>query len=122
MTHAMTDNGKILIFDSDTTAVQSLKQSAEKFGFHCISTSNSLETIDLVSKERPDIIFTDFPLHGDNGFSLLEEVKDLDPNILIIILAANGTIESAIGTKYYTLAGKLTACLNQQRWGNGIAD
>ncbi|MEE9165482.1 MAG: response regulator [Nitrospinota bacterium] len=77
MTHAMTDNGKILIFDSDTTAVQSLKQSAEKFGFHCISASNSLETIDLVSKERPDIIFTDFPLRGDNGFSLLEEVKDL---------------------------------------------
>ncbi len=94
----MTDKGKILIVDSDTTTVQSLKQSVKKFGFNCISTSNCLEMIDLVSKERPDIIFTDFTIHGDNGFSLLEEVKDLDPNILIIILAANGTIESAIGT------------------------
>jgi len=66
----MTDKGKILIVDSDTTTLQSLKQSVEKFGFHCISTSNGLEMIDLLSKERPDIIFTDFTIHGDNGFSL----------------------------------------------------
>lgn len=94
----MTAKGKILIVDSDTTAVQSLEKSVKKFGFNCISTSNSLETIDLISKGHPDIIFTDFPIHGDNGVSLLEEVKALGPNILVIILATNATIESAIGT------------------------
>ena len=54
----MTDKGKVLIVDSDITSLQYLKQSVEKFGFHCISTSNSLEMMDLVSKERPDITKT----------------------------------------------------------------
>jgi len=94
----MTDSGKVLIVDNDSTSVQSLAQSIKKFGFNWISTSNSFETVELVSREHPDIIFTDFSIHGNEGFSILEDVKDVDPNVLVIILAANSTIESAIGT------------------------
>lgn len=93
----MSNNGKVLIIDKDNTVQQTLRQSIEKFGFSCVSSKKTCDPIELVSKVSPDIVLAELPTHN-GGMNLLQKVKQFDPNLIIIILASKGTIESAIGT------------------------
>ncbi|MBE2279060.1 MAG: sigma-54-dependent Fis family transcriptional regulator [Ignavibacteriaceae bacterium] len=45
---------------------------------------------------KPDLILLDIMLPGKNGVEILKEVKTIDENIPVIILSAQGSIETAV--------------------------
>lgn len=53
--------------------------------------------LELVEGERPDLILLDLRLPGMemDGLEVLERVKEIQPEALVIILTAYGTAESA---------------------------
>lgn len=54
--------------------------------FHCFTASNGIEGLEIVKKEKPDILITDINMPEMTGIELIEEISKLDipqPHIII---------------------------------------
>lgn len=92
----MNDAFKILVVDDDDVELKLLERNIKKLGANCILTKNSHEVKNLLLKEQPDLILTDLMMPKKDGITILNEAKKIDPNIIVIILTAYGTIDSAV--------------------------
>ena len=51
------------------------------------------EALSKVEYRRPDLIFMDIQLPGDNGLDITKEIKQTHDDIVIVILTSNGLPE-----------------------------
>jgi DNA-binding NtrC family response regulator len=52
--------------------------------------------IQVLKAERPDLILTDLRMPKKDGMSVLKEAKAVDPDIVVLLFTAYGTIKSAL--------------------------
>jgi len=50
----------------------------------------------LFQQERPVLVITDLQMPGQSGLEVLDQVKALDAEALVIVITAYGTIEQAV--------------------------
>ncbi len=87
---------KILIVDDEENILTSLRGVLEDEGF-CIETAkNGEEALNKVISFNPDIVLLDIWMPGEDGISVLEKIKKLEPSISVIIMSGHGTIETAV--------------------------
>ncbi len=86
----------LLIVDDEEAQLQSLKSFLGKRNFQILSASNGKEALELISKNVIDIIITDYRMPEMNGLSLLKKVKEINPEIEILVMTAFGNIEDAV--------------------------
>lgn len=61
----------------------------EKNGYMIIGEAmNGKQALQLISKEKPEIIFTDISMPGMNGIKLIEELNRSYPDIKIVVLSS----------------------------------
>jgi DNA-binding NtrC family response regulator len=73
-----------------------IKMIIEGYSMHQVTTTNNpLEVAELLNKERFDLIITDLKMPGLDGMELMELAKKHDNDILIIMVTAFGSLESA---------------------------
>ena len=54
------------------------------------------EALEKVNSFRPSIVVTDLVMPRRTGLELLEALRDIDPTIAVILLTAQGSVESAV--------------------------
>jgi len=86
----------ILIVDDEDAQRNILKGYLEKKGYKIFSASSGTEGIDVVQNNLIDIVLSDFKMPDKTGLEVLEEVKQINPEISFVILTAYGTIEDAV--------------------------
>jgi DNA-binding NtrC family response regulator len=86
----------ILVVDDEKYQREMLKGFLVKKGYHALACSSAKEALDLVREEQIDIVLTDYQMPEITGQDLLEEVKKINPAILVIIFTAYGTVEKAV--------------------------
>ena len=59
---------KILLLDDEGFILQVISKALTKEGFECIMANSVVEAIDILQKETPDIILSDFQMPIINGF------------------------------------------------------
>lgn len=86
---------KVLIIEDDKFLRELAAQKLEKEGFSVAGATNGQEGIDLLEKERPNVIILDLILPGIDGFEVLKKVRTESnfKNIPIIILSNLGQEE-----------------------------
>ena len=57
---------------------------------------NAEIALDMIVKERIGVILTDIKMPKMNGIDFLKKVKELDPETIVIMMTAFGSIESAV--------------------------
>lgn len=89
-------NNRIVAIDDDQTLLESLKIYLREFG-HIITTAHDGESgVELVKQEHPDIVLCDIRLPNKDGIQVLEEIKEFDPYIQVILMTAYDDIKSTI--------------------------
>ncbi len=58
--------------------------------------SNSLEAIKWVQDALPDLVFLDVWLPGVDGIETLVKIKELAPDLPVIVMSGHGSIETAV--------------------------
>lgn len=93
----MIERGKILIADDEADIRELLGDFLEGEGYECLLASDAFEAMDLF-KAHPDIdlVMSDIRMPGKTGLDLLGEIKDLDNDVMVIMISAVKDIESAI--------------------------
>lgn len=88
--------GKILIVDDEKLMRISLESQLKKEGYYVKSIDNAVDGLKIVKTEEYDIVVTDLRLSGMSGIDFLKEIKKYDQEIIVVIMTAYGTLESAV--------------------------
>ena len=88
--------GRILAVDDELDMLSLIKMIIEGYSNHQVTiTNNPLEVADLLTKEQFDLIITDLKMPGMDGMELLELAKKYDKDVLVLMVTAFGSLESA---------------------------
>ncbi|MEI7811845.1 MAG: sigma-54 dependent transcriptional regulator [Ignavibacteria bacterium] len=99
-------NTTILIIDDEKPQRESLGGYFKKKGFNIHLAGSGLEGLDIIKNKAIDLALTDYKMPDMTGFEVLLEIKKINPEIVVILMTAFGTIETAVeamkqGAFYY---------------------
>ena len=86
---------KIIFVDDEINLLQGLKRSlrSKMDEWDMLFLESGSETLDVLKKERYDIIVTDYRMPEMNGIELLEKVKEKYPDMIRILLTGQSESE-----------------------------
>ena len=87
---------KILVVDDEHLIRWSLEQNLKKQGYDVITAGNGEDALKMAREEQPELILLDIQLPGINGLEVLEKVKEIDEDIIVIMVTAHGGLETAV--------------------------
>jgi two-component system NtrC family response regulator len=87
---------KILIADDDSSIRKVLGFILEESGYDVRAAASGIEALEMIEEKRPDLVLTDIKMPGMDGIALLKRIKKIDDTILVIVLTAFGTVETAV--------------------------
>ena len=86
----------ILIVDDEKNYTMIIGEILQEEGYTSITASSGMEALDILNKEIIDLVLTDVKMPGMSGIQLLENIKELNPDIPVIIMTAYGSVEKAV--------------------------
>jgi two-component system nitrogen regulation response regulator NtrX len=86
----------ILVIDDERDIRTSLTGILEDEGYHIITAASGADGIERAQKELPDLVLLDIWMPGMDGLETLERLKELFPQVTIIMISGHGTIETAV--------------------------
>ena len=83
---------KVLVVDDHPVVRQGLRQliSNDPLLTICGETDNAADCISLIETSSPDVILTDISLCGTDGIELTKNVRQINPNIPILLFSIHG--------------------------------
>lgn len=97
----MAYHGKVLVVDDEEGFCELLDILLTKEGFEVETTTDPAKCQDLIQENDYDLVFLDLKMPGLDGLQILRFIKEFDENIVVIMVTAYGTIESAVGAMKY---------------------
>ena len=89
-------DGKILIVDDEAIQRDIVKDILEDQGCRVSTAGSGPEALERVQREAFDVILTDLRMPGMSGVELLEHLKAFDPDLVVVVITAYGSVESAV--------------------------
>ncbi|MFH1282250.1 MAG: response regulator [bacterium] len=87
---------KILVVDDDVEILKMLKTFLEKGGHDVLCVENAQEGKRLALVERPDLVLIDIRLPDINGIELLSQIKEIDKDVIAVMITAYKDAEKVI--------------------------
>ena len=87
---------RLLIVDDDLDICLLLKKFLTKHKFEVETRHNAKEALDVLKKEKFDLVLTDFRLPDDTGVNLLQKIKVINPAIAVIIITGYSDVKIAV--------------------------
>ena len=86
----------VLIVDDEEGIRESLSGIFEDEGYDVLTSSSGEEALRVLKEQSPDLILLDVWLPGIDGIQTLKEIKDLKPDLPVIMISGHGNIELAV--------------------------
>jgi len=86
----------IMVVDDELIVRESLKGWLDKFGYAVDTAQDAREALEKLDREAFDLLFVDIKMPGMDGIELLKRVKADQPEIVVVMITAHGSIESSI--------------------------
>src|SRR3989304_4027329 len=87
---------KILITDDDLDLRELLTEAVKSWGYEVSIAKNGDEALRKLRMDRFHMVITDLMMPGMDGLALLQKIRELDKDILVIIITGYATIETAV--------------------------
>jgi DNA-binding response OmpR family regulator len=92
----MATNPTILIIDDELNLRHSLSLIFKRAGYITTTASNAAEALQLLQAGAFDLTFLDIKLPDQSGIQLLPKIRNLYPDMPVLILTAHATLNTAI--------------------------
>ena len=87
---------KLLFVDDDKTFSKVMKKELTRMGYSVVCADCGEKAIDTFKKRNFEVIILDIKMPGIGGLNTLKRVKEIDPEVEVIMLTGRATIESAV--------------------------
>ena len=89
--------GTVLIVDDEPMLLRSLRRTLEGEGYRTWLAETAEAVEPRLVEADPDVVLLDLGLGEDSGQALLERLKRERPEVEVIVITGNASIESAVG-------------------------
>jgi len=86
----------IVIVDDEKHYPLILKEVLAEEGYLSYPAYSAMEALDILRQENIDLVLTDVKMPGMDGVELLSKIKEINPNIPVIVMTAHGSVEKAV--------------------------
>jgi len=86
---------KILVIDDEAPTLEMLRLFLGACGYEVLIAKNEAEGLDIFRKETPPIVLTDIKMPGKDGFSILKNIKAMQPETEVIVITGHGDTDLA---------------------------
>lgn len=86
----------ILVVDDEESIRASLLGILEDEGYQVLLSDNGSDALDLIREEVPDLVLLDIWMPGMDGIQTLERIRNLFPDLTVVMMSGHGTIETAV--------------------------
>lgn len=87
---------KVLIVEDEPNARTGLAELIASWGYRTSTASDGIEGLELVQRWSPSIVVTDMKMPRMDGLELLGRITEMPDAIAVVVLTAQGSIESAV--------------------------
>src|SRR4051794_32146820 len=87
---------KVLIVEDEVHARSGLTELIESWGYRAECAADGMEGLEKASAWAPAIVVTDLKMPRMDGMELLDRIGQLPQRIAVVMLTAQGSIESAV--------------------------
>jgi len=92
----MTDSYSILLADDDEAIRLVLKETFADEGWNVIEADDVTSLRRLVASGEGDILLTDVLMPGGSGLDMIPEIKELRPDMPVVVMSAQNTLGTAV--------------------------
>jgi two-component system, NtrC family, response regulator AtoC len=92
----MTGGERILIVEDDDLMRELMTKILAGEHYHILQASSGEEALKLLQEQTIDLVLTDLRLTGMNGLQLLTEIRSFDQEIVVIVMTAYASVETAV--------------------------
>ena len=87
---------KLLLIDDEADVQYSFQRIFDSPEIELTTASSGEEGLKLVPKIKPDLVIMDIRMGGINGLETLRRIRQIDSKLLVILMTAYGTTQTAI--------------------------
>ncbi|HTR35789.1 MAG TPA: sigma-54 dependent transcriptional regulator [Bryobacteraceae bacterium] len=91
-----TAHGRILIVEDDESLRRVTHVQLQRSGYDTVAVSDVLEALEVMNRLPFDLVITDLNLPGPTGLDLLKKARAAFPEIMVVLVTAYGTVETAV--------------------------
>jgi DNA-binding NtrC family response regulator len=103
---------KILVVDDEASARTSLGELLRGEGYAVETAADGFKALGRMGEFEPDLVLTDLNMPGMDGVELLGKLKELNPELPVVLMTAFGGVETAVTAMRQGAADYLTKPLN----------
>ncbi len=89
--------GQVLVVDDEKETCELLEMGLVRHGFKVTTSANAESALELVATQDFDVVLTDLSMPGMSGLDLCERVLGTRPNMPVVVITGQGSLETAIG-------------------------
>ncbi|MDD3992434.1 MAG: sigma-54 dependent transcriptional regulator [Desulfobacteraceae bacterium] len=86
----------ILVVDDEAIIRTTLERILTEEGYQVTSVSTGAEALAHLGRSEVDLVLLDLNLPDRNGIDVLRQAKELDPDLLVIVVTGYASVESAV--------------------------
>jgi two-component system NtrC family response regulator len=86
----------ILLIDDEKPQLQSLSSFLTRRGYEVFALNNGQEGYQIAQRNIVDLVITDSRMPEWSGFTVLKKIKELNPDIDVVMMTAYGTVQDAV--------------------------
>ena len=86
----------ILIVDDEENILKSLGGILEDEGCKPLFACDGVEALEVARREAPDLVMLDIWMPRMEGLETLQRLKEIYPELIVIMMSGHGTIETAV--------------------------
>lgn len=87
---------KILVIDDDVSISETLELYLTEEGYDVVTANTGTEGLNRFVKNSPDVVILDIRLPDIDGFTVLEDLREENENVKVIMITAHHDMDSTI--------------------------
>ena len=87
---------KILVIDDDVSISETLELYLTEEGYDVVTANTGTEGLNQFVKNSPDVVILDIRLPDIDGFTVLEDLREENENVKVIMITAHHDMDSTI--------------------------
>ena len=86
----------ILVVDDDNLVNEFVTETLKRLNYSVSSATSGAEALEMIESRDFDLVLSDVRMPEMDGITLLEKIKSITPDTVVVIVTAFGTVENAV--------------------------
>ena len=87
---------RVLVVDDEESIREFFEIMLKREGYDVVTAANGVEGVERLKKDRFDLVISDIQMPEMSGMDLLQAAKEIDPELVVIMVTAFGSTETAV--------------------------